>query len=517
MRDSRRLDSLLERSADRFPDQAAVEDPERCTLTYRQLRDTARLVSGVLAGAGVREGHRVGICAPKSAGTVAAIFGILHARAAYVPVDSSAPAERNAYIFDDCSVSALVTTPALLEKLNRQHGSPAFTAIHECTVPGDSGPPLLIAARSAAGAHRADAAPVDGLAYILYTSGSTGKPKGVMHSHSTALSFVDWCSEEFTPRPDDRFSSHAPFHFDLSILDLYVPIKHGATIVLIGEERGKQPLQLAELIASRRISVWYSTPSILRLLVEFGKLPRFEYPALRLVLFAGEVFTPKHQRAVRALWPHPTYYNLYGPTETNVCTFDLVSSVPPDDYAGPLPIGRTCSGDATRVIDSDGREVSRGQEGELLVSGGSVMLGYWNLPERNATAFAVDADGTRWYRTGDVVIEENDGSFRFLGRRDRMVKRRGYRVELGEIEAALHRHENISEAAVVALPSAESGVLIKAFVNWTGAGSPSMIDLKGIAAANLPAYMIPDRFVVLPALPKTSTDKVDYQKLREIG
>jgi acyl-coenzyme A synthetase/AMP-(fatty) acid ligase len=235
------------------------------------------------------------------------------------------------------------------------------------------------------------------------------------------------------------------------------------------------------------------------------------------VLYAGEVFPPRHHRALRKLWPHPTYYNLYGPTETNVCTFDRVAEPPPDDYTGPLPIGSACSGDRLRVVAADGREVVQGEEGELLVTGGSVMLGYWNLPERNAVAFHEDADGTRWYRTGDVVVEDECGRYLFLGRRDRMVKRRGYRVELGEIEASLLRHAHISEAGAIAVPDPQSGVLIKVFVAWTEATPPSIIELKGIASSRLPAYMIPDRFVVLPALPKTSTDKLDYQKLRELN
>ncbi|MGH8177975.1 MAG: amino acid adenylation domain-containing protein, partial [Steroidobacter sp.] len=467
--------------------------------------------------AGLRAGDRVGICAPKSVGTVAAIFGILAAKGAYVPVDSGAPPERNRYIFDDCAVRAVITSNRLLDLLNRAQETPAFAMASRIEIPAAPQLDLIVAVRLDCLAIESLPSWAEGLAYILYTSGSTGKPKGVMHSHETALSFVDWCSEELRPNEADRFSSHAPFHFDLSILDLFVPIKHGATIVLINEERGKQPLQLAPLIASSRITVWYSTPSILRLLIEFGKMERFDYSALRLALYAGEVFPPKHQRALRKLWPLPQYYNLYGPTETNVCTFDHVTDVPPDDFTGPLPIGRACSGDRTRVISLEGEEVTQGEEGELEVTGGSVMLGYWNLPERNALAFHEDADGARWYKTGDVVVADAAGGYVFLGRRDRMVKRRGYRVELGEIEAALHRHEQISEAGVIAVADAESGVLIKAFVSWIGATAPSIVELKGIAAASLPAYMIPDRFTVVSALPKTSTDKLDYQKMRELA
>jgi acyl-CoA synthetase (AMP-forming)/AMP-acid ligase II len=218
-----------------------------------------------------------------------------------------------------------------------------------------------------------------------------------------------------------------------------------------------------------------------------------------------------------ALWPHPKYYNLYGPTETNVCTFHDVPASIPGDRTEALPIGKASSGDELRVVGSDGRDVAPGAEGELLVAGGSVMLGYWNRPEQTTASFEVDGAGRRWYRTGDVVVDEGGGSLRFVGRRDRMVKRRGYRVEIGEIEAALYRHESVREAAVVALPDPESGVLIKAFLSCAGASAPSILELKRFCAANLPQYMVPDRFLVLPALPKTSTDKTDYQTLARLA
>ncbi len=356
----------------------------------------------------------------------------------------------------------------------------------------------------------------DDLAYILYTSGSTGKPKGVMHTHASALSFVDWCSDVFEPRIGDCFSSHAPFHFDLSILDLYVPVKHSAALVLIGEELGKQPARLAPIIAERRITMWYSTPSILRLLVEYGELEKYDFSALRVVNFAGEVFPVRQLRALMDKWPHPRYFNLYGPTETNVCTFFEVPDRIPDDRTEPFPIGVPCSGDECTVRDEHDRVVAPGEEGELYVTGGSVMTGYWNLPERTARGFFVDEAGTRWYKTGDVVKEDAAGDYIFIGRRDRMVKRRGYRVELGEIEAALYRLQGVKEAAVVALPDDINGVQIKAFLSWSGEGRPSLIRLKKFSADNLPLYMVPDRFSFYPSLPKTSTDKIDYQQLKTL-
>ncbi len=334
-----------------------------------------------------------------------------------------------------------------------------------------------------------------------------------MLTHANAGSFIDWCSTVFQPTEQDRFSSHAPFHFDLSILDIYVALKHGATLVIVEEQLGKDPARLAPWIASKRLTVWYSAPSILGLMAQYGRIEQHDYSALRLVLFAGEVFPIKYLKWLKSLWSHPRYFNLYGPTETNVCTFYEVPQSIPESQAEPVVIGRACAHCQPMVVDPDGKEVPRGSEGELCVAGPSVLAGYWNLPEQTARAF-LGREG-RWYRTGDIVVELPDGNFRFLGRRDRMVKKRGYRIELGEIEAALYRHPAIKEAAVLAFPG-EDGVRIKAFISARG-GRLSVIELKGFCAAHLPLYMVPDLFSCVESLPKTSTDKIDYQELRNAG
>jgi acyl-coenzyme A synthetase/AMP-(fatty) acid ligase len=335
-----------------------------------------------------------------------------------------------------------------------------------------------------------------------------------MLSHENALAYIDWCAQVFAPRPDDVFSSHAPLHFDLSVLDVFLSIGHGARLVLIGEEAGKDPARLAPLIAEKRITVWYSAPSILTLLAQYGDLDRRDFSALRLVLFAGEVFPLKHLRALKALWKHPRYFNLYGPTETNVCTFHEVPPEIPPDRTEPFPIGKPCAHYRIRLCDENGREVQRGGEGEVWAAGPSVMMGYWNLADANARAFHLGPDGERWYRTGDIAVEDADGSLRFLGRRDRMIKRRGYRVELGEIEAALYRFPDVEEAAAVALADEEAGVRIKVFLALRGERRPSLIALKRFCAENLPLYMVPDLFEFPGPLPKTSTGKIDYQTLK---
>src|SRR5262249_40438784 len=199
------------------------------------------------------------------------------------------------------------------------------------------------------------------------------------------------------------------FHFDLSILDIYVPLKHGATLVIFGYELGKEPARLAQVIADQRITSWYSAPSILSMLVQFGNLPKYDYSALRRVLFAGEVFPVRYLRALKELIPHPRYYNLYGPTETNVCNFHEIPVSIPADRTEPYPIGKLCSHCEGRVVDSDGREGARGQVGELCIAGPSVTSGYWNLSEQTANAFLSASETKKWYRTGDIVNEEADG------------------------------------------------------------------------------------------------------------
>ncbi len=514
------LVQYLEESAHRFPDHTAVVGPDGRSVSYRELDENADRVAGFLVEAGVAPGDRVGVIAPKSEAVITAFFGIMKARAAYVPVDYSAPASRNRAILADCQVRVVFLDASCLEIFSSWEEPSLPTAVVFLgngslgeSVPGTKNytwDEVVDHARA-----RVDGRSDQDLAYILYTSGSTGVPKGVMLNHDNAVSFVDWCSEVFKPTDADRFSSHAPFHFDLSVLDIYLSLKHGATLYIVSEELGKSPKELAEFIAAQRLTVWYSTPSILGLLAQFGALQSHDYSALRLVLFAGEVFPVKHLRQLMGFWPSPIYYNLYGPTETNVCTFARIPKPIPEDRTIPYPIGWPCSHCDALVLD-EGHEVADGGEGLLYIAGRSVFMGYWNRPEQNARAFLMQ-DGKRWYNTGDVVrLDPNDG-YVYLGRRDRMIKRRGYRIELGEIERGLYQHPLVGEAAVLAVPDESAGVRILAYLSTRSGERPSIIDLKTFCARALPSYMSPDAFLFLEALPRTSTNKIDYQGLLRIA
>jgi amino acid adenylation domain-containing protein len=512
------LHRALERSAADFGERTAVRHPGVGEISYGDIDRLSNRLRDRLVSMGIRPGDRVGIYMRKSIDAIASIFGILKCGAAYIPVDPEAPPARCAYILNNCSVAVIIGERRLEQALRAE--MERLGAVPPMLLLGDSmngvrlGPALDAEEARGAAPETATVYPdYDALAYILYTSGSTGRPKGVMLSHRNARSYVDWCSDTFSPTQNDVFSSHAPLHFDLSILDVFCSLKHGATLVLVGEEMGKDPLRLAPLIANERISIWYSVPSILNLLALHGKLDRYDYSALRMVLFAGEVFPIPQLRGLRARWPHPRYFNLYGPTETNVCTFYELPPSTPEDRADPYPIGLCCSHVRCQVVDLDGAEVAAGGEGELVVTGEGVMQGYWNLPEQNARAFLVEANGEKWYRTGDIVIQEPSGDYIYHGRRDRMVKRHGYRVELGEIEAGLATHPAAREVAVVSTTDASGGVRIEAYLSFRGEHKPSVIELKQFCTEKLPRYMVPDVFGVLPALPRTSTDKIDYQAL----
>jgi amino acid adenylation domain-containing protein len=516
------LHALLEASAQAAPDRPAIVDGDR-TLTYGALDGRANVVARVLMDRGVRRGDRVGLFMDKSAESVIGIYGVLKAGAAYVPFDPGAPEARVAYMARDADIRCLVTGIEKAQSWSglREAGAPLDTVIVLNAGEGDlpSAPSDLQVLSSAVAARDhpdtqpgVPARPSD-TAYILYTSGSTGNPKGVVLSHRNARAFVDWAVDEFEIGPDDRLSNHAPLHFDLSVLDLFAAASAGATVVIVRPEQSTFPVMLARLIAAARITVWYSVPSILTQLVIRGTLDRVDLSALRCVLFAGEVFPMKYLRSLVEILPDVRVANLYGPTETNVCTwYEVPRALDPEATA--IPIGRPIRGVRAFAVTDNRRLARRGEVGELWVSGPTVMHGYWGEAERTRAALADAPEGAgtqRAYRTGDLVREDEEGNFWFLGRRDAQIKSRGFRIEIGDIEAWLLAHPAVVECAVTPIPDELVGNRIKAYVVVRGElGSAA---LSRFCSARIPPYMIPEWFEFLPALPKTSTGKIDRQAL----
>lgn len=515
------LPHLLTGSAERVPERTAAVDSDG-SVTYADLDARSTRLAHVLRDAGVRPGDRVGLYLPKSIDAIAGLYGIMKAGAAYVPLDPVAPAARLAYIMRNCDIRALITAreksvswEALLAA-----GAPLQTVVVADAQTDEVQAPAGIVSfgQDAVASAPAGLCPINridlDLAYILYTSGSTGQPKGVMLSHLNALTFVQWCYRYFQATPADVFSNHAPLHFDLTILDLFVAAMGGAAVVVVPPETSVFAVQLARFIEHHRITIWYSVPSVLTMLVLHGSLSPGRLPNLREVIFAGEVFPTKHLRQFMALVPSARFTNLYGPTETNVCTYYSVPPLP-EGQTQPIPIGRAIENVEVFALTEDGRRAAPGEVGELYVRGSTTSYGYWGDPERTARAFVTNPLGPtldQAYRTGDLVQETEDGDYMFLGRRDHQIKSRGYRIELGDVEAGVYAHPAVEECAVIPLPDEVLGNRILAFVVLRD-GGVSEAELAAFCAKRLPRYMIPEKFAVLSQLPKTSTGKVDRAAL----
>ncbi|HJT58390.1 MAG TPA: amino acid adenylation domain-containing protein [Ktedonobacteraceae bacterium] len=493
------LRDLVMHSAKSTPEALAVKGPDT-SITYAELDSLANRFARALLKLGVRRGDRVGIWLEKSAYTIVAMQGALRLGAIYVPLDPLSPAARIHTILCDCDVRVLVTMQSRAEAV-LSHGSGLQHMV--CLCLDGTGPGLNWNDIVALSDEQVDVpAPGDNeIAYILYTSGSTGKPKGVCITHRNALAFIEWAAEMLQASPADRFANHAPFHFDLSVLDLYVAFHTGAAVFLIPDGISFLPRRLVNFIVQEELTIWYSVPSVLVLMMEQGGLLDVQSLPLRTILFAGEPFPVKHLRRLHDRWPEARFLNLYGPTETNVCTFYEVKTIQPD-HTKPVPIGSACSGDRVWAQKDDGSIVNPGEEGELMVSGPTVMMGYWGQP----------AHGDRPYATGDLVRLQEDGDYVYLGRRDHMAKIRGHRVELGDIEAVLEEHPEIHEAAVIVIGSGLEARLI-AFVVNAGGRTPSLLELKRHCAERLPRSMIVDAARFLSALPRTRNGKIDRQAL----
>lgn len=516
----RRLDQLPAASAQTRPDSPAVVDGER-TVSYGELDERAGRLGRMLVELGVRRGDRVAIYLDKSIEALVAIYGILRAGGCYVPLDPQAPPARLGYVAADADIRVLLTGaekaahwPDLVAE-----GAPLESVVVLNADEGVEAPAgtRLVTATDVA---RTDVMgqPRGGddsdLAYILYTSGSTGTPKGVMLTHRNCLAFVEWAVEQFAVSTDDRLSSHAPLHFDLSTFDVFGASLAGAPLVLVPPETSLFPAAVRRFIELNEITIWYSVPSVLSMLAARGGISPGELPRLRRILFAGEVFPTKYLRRLMELLPHVRFANLYGPTETNVCTWYEVPTLA-EEMTEAIPIGKAIAGVEAFAISEEGRPAAPGEVGELYVRGPTVMQGYWGDPERTARVLVPDPRGGAppqpVHRTGDLVQEMVDGNYRFLGRRDTQIKTRGYRVELGDIEAALHAHPAVVECAVAAIPDELVTNRIKAFVATRD--TVSKAELISFCAERIPDYMIPELFEFRQALPKTSTGKVDRQAL----
>jgi amino acid adenylation domain-containing protein len=519
-----RLHDGVTAQAQRRPEAIAVVHRDRA-LTYGALETISNQLAHLLAALGCQRGDRVGLLLPKMPEAIVAILGALKADAIYVPLDPAGPAARLARMLAaaDCrvvlaagGVESLLRDALAAAALDRP---PLVGVLDDALRPHPDPQPVFFLRDLAAhpAAPRAGSASGDDIAHILFTSGSTGTPKGVTIAHRNAVHFIRWATRHFGIAPADRISQQPPLHFDLSTFDIFGTLWSGAQLHLVPPELNLLPHKLAQFIRDARLTQWFSVPALLNLLAMFDAVVPHDFPALRRVLFAGEVLPTTTLIYWMRRLPHARFTNLYGPTETTISSCHHTLPHCPRDARAPIPLGTPCDGEEVLLLDEQMRPVADGEIGEIYIRGPGVSPGYWRDADRTRAAFVPAPDAAhpaeRVYKTGDLAHRGADGLLYFHGRADMQIKCRGYRIELGEIEAALHALPGVRESAVVAIPSDgfEGALLCCAY-----AGDAIGTDqLRSRLAALVPAYMLPQRWLRLDALPKNPNGKIDRPRLKE--
>lgn len=463
------------RQARQHPDRIAFCESGR-TLTYRDFYESWQNPAAYLAGRQCA-GECVAIAIDRGIDAAAAVYAVLAAGACYLPLDLKNPPARLNFIIDDAGPRCILG----------RGDPPSWLEAREKWLDIDR----MLAPETAFRFH-AGGDP-ERLAAILYTSGSTGVPKGVALSHRALLNFADWARLEFGLDGDARIASLAPFYFDLSIFDLFSSLASGASVHFMPPALALTPARLTEWLCAKSISHWYTVPSLLSFWALKGNLAALPLPAFKYLLFAGEIFPTPRLIRLQAHLSATRLFNLYGPTETNVCCCWPVQKSRLDEHA-PIPIGSPAAG-ARLEIDA--------VTGELRVSGAGNFSGYWRQGRLDGTALRAG-----WHATGDRVSQNSRGEYCYHGRLDRMLKCSGFRVEPAEIEAVLTALPGVLQSAVVGVADAAGGLRPAAALVLSD--DRTLAAVVEAAKTGLPTYMQPARYSVVKALPLASSGKIDY-------
>ena len=506
------LHRWIERQAALTPGATAVVG-ENESLTYRELDARANRLARRLRRLGVRVDEPVAICADRSPALIVGLLAILKAGGAYLPLDPSYPSERLAFMIEDGLDG--VAKPVLLAQVDLLAASVAGAGARLIDLDSAAGP----AAGTAGDADDPLLAPLDGgagadnLAYVIYTSGSTGRPKGVMSTHRGVVNRIAWAQRAYGLTPDDRVLQKTPVSFDVSVPELFWPLAVGARLVLARPGGQRDPAYLMRRIEEQGVTTVHFVPPMLQVFLAQPGLDRCR--SLRRVMASGEALPAElaarfHELLGGASGP-AELHNLYGPTEASVEV--TAHRTLPGPARRTVPIGRPIANLGLWLLDPELQPVPLGVPGELYIGGTGLARGYLRRPGLTAERFVphpLGRPGERLYRTGDLARFSADGEIEFLGRNDDQVKLRGFRIEPGEIEAALASHPAVREAAVVAREER-----LVAYVVPAGPGPrPEAGELRDALRRVLPEHMVPADFALVDALPLTPSGKVDRGTLR---
>ncbi|WNJ96979.1 amino acid adenylation domain-containing protein [Vibrio ruber] len=498
------LHTLIEAQVARNPDATAVIFEDQ-SLSYAELNARANQLAHWLIEQGVRPDSRVAVCLERSCELVVSLLAILKAGGAYVPLDPGYPTERLTYMLSDSAPVALLTTGSLLDVLGEIPESTRLVDLASAVQPWEDCPQTNPEVAELTNRH---------LAYIIYTSGSTGLPKGVMNEHRGVVNRLYWMQQDYGFGSDDVVLQKTPFSFDVSVWEFFCPLWSGATLLMAKPEGHKDPDYLKSLITRQGVTILHFVPPMLQSFLEV--VSPGDCPSLRLVFCSGEALPAEAIRKSYARLPQIELHNLYGPTEAAV---DVTAWHCPRQLEGDrVSIGHPVANTQMYVLDSDGRPVPVGVEGELYIGGVQVARGYLNRDELTAERFVANPYNEAYpvmYRTGDVGCWLADGTIEYRGRNDDQVKIRGFRIELGEISSALQGCTGVQDAVVIARAFGESGdkQLVGYYTAVNQDTVPDVVTLKAELSERLPAHMVPAVYVLIDAMPLTPNGKVNRKAL----
>ena len=487
------LHELISQQAERTPDRIATISGAR-QMTYAELDRRSNQLARYLQKLGVGPEVLVGMMVSRTTDLLVAILGVLKAGAAYVPLDPIYPKDRIATILDDTKAPVLLTDQTLAETLPDSTARRVYVDSDWPAIAPENADDLPRTARP------------DNLIYVLYTSGSTGKPKGAQIEHRNVVNYLSSMRRKPGLKSEDIWLPVTTLSFDFSVLELYLPLVTGATVVLASREQAANPEELQELMVSAKITAMSATPATWRMLLESGWLGKPE-----LLLFCGgEALSPDLANQLlprcRGLW------NVYGPTEATVCSnlYEVTS-----ELNQVAPIGVPNYNVTMHVLDPKGELVPIGVPGELYIGGAGVGRGYQNRPELTAERFLDNPrnPGERLYRSGDVVSYMSDGNLRYHGRTDFQVKIRGFRIELGEIETLLANHPSVERVVVVVQEDGPGEKRLVGYVVPKLGRDIVPVELRAHLEPSLPYYMVPSIFMKMESFPINAHGKVDRRAL----
>lgn len=491
---------FLEETTNRFPNKTAFADIKE-SYSFCELENFAKKIGSMIAKT-VKPHNPIVVYMDKRAYNIISFMGVVYAGCFYVPIDSQMPTERINLILDTLHPSMILYDDATFGKLNAVDNS--IIKVHyksalETDINNDVLSNIRLYSKST------------DLLYVLFTSGSTGVPKGVTISHAAVIDFMEWVCDAYKLDETTTLCSQAPFYFDASVPDLYIPLKVGATVHIPPKSYYTFPKKILQFIENNEINTLVWVPSALCNVVNCRAFEVIVPTSIELVIFCGEIMPCKHLNVWKKYVPNALYVNMYGPTEaTYACMYYNIDREFSDDEK--LPLGKACENSEIILLDDENKIAIDNNIGEICILGQCLSQGYYNAPEKTAAVFMQNPINTNWiefmYRTGDLAYTSETGDIIFAGRKDFQVKRLGHRIELGEIENAILSVNEIGNACCVFNEKNSEIIAI-----YTGKIESDI--LGEIIADKLPHYMKPNRFVNLKTMPMNLNGKVDRPKLNK--